>query len=179
MRSLTLAGALALFAGACSGDPAPVLLDAAPGVDADQLTRCLIPADYGALGTRTGTANQTTADSLTIVLDPGPPKDDFFLHLIAGQGAFAGGALKTGTFSLTGADTNLATCGLCTSLIADIVAGQGPSKFYFTDAGTVTLTSVNPIAGSAQNLHFVEITGAGAPVAGGCAATVASITFGS
>ena len=179
MRSLTIAGALDLLAGACSSDPAPVLLDASPTTDADNLSRCLIPADYGALGAKTGTANQTTADSLTIVLDPGPPKDDLFVHLIAGQGVFSGGALKTGTFPLTGADTNLATCGLCTTIIADIVAGQGPTKFYFTDSGTVTLTSTNPIAGSAQNLHFVEVSSSGAPVSGGCVTTVASITFGS
>jgi len=178
MRSLTLAGALALCAGACSGDPAPVLLDAAPTPDADTLTRCLILADYGALGTKTGTPNTISANSLTIVLDPGPPVDDLFLHLTAGKGAFAGGTLMTGTFTIGGADARLDTCGLCTSIAADVDPAQGPAKFYFADSGTVTLTATDKLAGSAQNLHFVEIDGSGAPVTGGCVSTIASITFG-
>lgn len=182
MRSLTLA----VSAGACSGDPAPVLLDASPTPDADNLTRCLIPADYGALGTKTGTADLTVPNSLTIVLDAGPPKDDFFLNLIPGKGAFAGGALKTGTFTISGADASFTDCGLCTNVIADIDPVQGPAKFYYPVSGTVTLTSATAststgpsmIAGSAQNLRFVEIDfTTGMPVTGGCASTIASITF--
>ncbi len=187
MRSFTLAVALAVSAGACSGDPAPVLLDASPIPDADQLARCLVPADYGALGTKTGTADLTTPNSLAVTLDPGPPKDDFFLSLIPGKGAFAGGALKTGTFTIGGADASFTDCGLCTNLIADIDPVQGPAKFYYTVSGTVTLTSASAstststsmIAGSAQNLRFVEIdVTTGMPVTGGCTSTIASITFG-
>lgn len=178
MRSHLIAGTLAPFAGACSSD-APVLLDATPSVDAPR--PCLIPADYGALGTKTGTAGTAQGNpTLTVVLDAGPPKDDYFVKLVAGQGAFAGGALKTGTFPISGADASYNTCGLCTNVIADIVAGQGPTKFYYTDSGMVTLTGTNPIAGSAQNLHFVEIDiNTGAAIPGGCTATIASITFGS
>jgi len=177
MRSLTLAGALALCAGACSGDPAPVLLDASL-TDADNLTRCLVPADYGALCSRTGIPDLTTPNSLTVVLDPGPPVDDLFLPLTAGKGAFAGGTLMTGTFTIGGSDARLDTCGLCTSIAADVDPAQGPAKFYFADSGTVTLTATDKLAGSAQNLHFVEIDGSGAPVTGGCVSTIASITFG-
>jgi len=177
MRSLLIAGPIALLAGACSSDPAPVLLLDA-GADASIAAQCLIPGDYGALGTKTGTPDLTTAGSLTVVLDPGPPKDDFFLKLIAGKGVFGGG-FTTGTFPIAGEDKSFSTCGLCTNIIADIVSGQGPTKFYFATSGTVTLTATSPIAGSAQNLHFVEINGAsGTPVAGGCTSTIASITFG-
>jgi len=176
--------ALVLLAAACSSDPAPILLD---GSVSDGNKACLIPSDYGALGAKTGTADLNTPNSLTIVLDPGPPKDDFFVKLVAGKGGFAAGALKTGTFQITGADADFNNCGLCVNVIADIVAGQGPTKFYFPDAGTVTLTSAtatgataSQIAGSAQNLHFVEIDlGTGLAVPGGCSATVASISFGS
>ena len=189
MRSPLIAGTLALLAlptGACSSD-APVLLDATL-TDADPAARCLILTSYGALGTKTGMPDVTTSNSLTIVLDPGPPKDDLFVKLTPGKGAFAGGALTTGTFPITGADATFSDCGLCTNLIADIVAGQGPTKFYYADSGTVTLTrasastgtTTSMIAGSAQNLHFVEVDLAtGQPVAGGCTSTVASITFGS
>jgi hypothetical protein len=174
MRSLTIAGPIAVFAGACSGDPAPV--DA--GADDSSAARCLIPADYGAIGTKTGTPNTITLDSVTVVLDPGPPIDDFFLKLIPGNGVFNGG-FTTGTFPIQGDDKSFATCGLCTNIIADVVSGQGPTQYYFATSGTVTLTATDKLAGSAQNLHFVQINGAsGAPIAGGCTSTIASITFG-
>jgi len=183
MRSPLIAGALAALAGACSADSPPPLLDGS-NIDADPQARCLIPADYGGLGARTGTPDVTVANSLTVVLEAGPPKDDFFVKLVAGKGAFAGG-LTTGTFSITGADATFSDCGLCTNLIANIVTNQGPTKFYFADSGTVTLTTADPstgttpskIAGSAQNLHFVESTIDGVVVPG-CTATVASISFG-
>ena len=174
MRSLTFACALALGPGAC-GDPAPVLLDA------DYLSRCLIPADYGALGARTGTqdATGTGTPSITVVLDPGPPKDDLFVKLIAGKGGFAAG-LAPGTFTIGGADASFTDCGVCTNILANIDPASGPGKFYFTDSGTVTITTTNPVAGSAQNLHFVEIDLAtGSAIPGGCATTLGSITFGS
>jgi ABC-type glycerol-3-phosphate transport system substrate-binding protein len=176
MRSSLIAGALAALAAACSVAPPPQLLDGS-NIDADPQARCLIPASYGGLGARTGTPDLTVANSLTVVLEAGPPKDDFFVKLVAGKGAFTGGAPRTGTFSVTGADASFANCGVCTNIIADIVTGQGPRKFYFADSGSVTLTATNPIAGSAQNLHFVEsdIDGVVVP---GCTATVASITFG-
>jgi hypothetical protein len=181
MRSLSLSGALALVAlvaGACSSDP-PVLLDGST-TDANTVARCLILPDYGALGAKTGTAGTVqTSPTLTVVLDAGPPKDDYFVKLVPGKGAFAGGALTTGSFPIGGADASFNDCGLCTNLIADIVTGQGPTKFYYADAGTVTLTATNPIAGSAQNLHFVEFdVNTGLAVPGGCTSAVASITFG-
>lgn len=179
MRSSLIAWAPLALAAACSTDPPPLLL-----ADADPQARCLIPASYGALGTRTGSPDVTTANTLSVALDPGPPKDDFFVKLVAGKGAFTGAAPKTGTFDLTGADASFTNCGLCIDLVADITT-TGPTKFYYADAGMVTLTSADAtgatpskIAGSAQNLHFVETNLDGTPVPSGCTATIASITFG-
>jgi len=171
MRSPLCACALALAAG-CSGSSSSP--DAA-------VNPCLVSADYGALGAKTGTAIINAGNpTLTITLDPGPPRDVFFIQLVSGQGAFSGGGLMTGTFTIRGADANFAACGLCTNIIADIVSGVGPSKFYFTQSGTVTLTSTSPIAGSAQDLQFAEVdVNSGAPIAGGCTTHVASINFGS
>jgi hypothetical protein len=172
-RSL-LACALAMVAGACS-DGSPVLLDAAP--DATD-ARCLIPGSYGALGTKTGTPDSPAPNSLTVVLEPGPPRDVFYIQLVAGNGVFSGG-LAAGSFAIAGADASFDGCGLCVNVIADIVAGQGPSKFYFAQSGMVTITSTNAVAGSAQDLRLVEVdVFTGAPVAGGCATTVTSIAFG-
>src|SRR5207244_1201816 len=99
---------------------------------------CLIPGDYSALGSKAGTADATIDNSLAITVDAGPPRDSLLVRLTAGKGVFAGGTLKTGEFSITSADASLATCGLCVSISADIVTGQGPTKFYFATSGKVT-----------------------------------------
>lgn len=184
MRSPLIACAPLALAAACSTDPPPQLLDGSI-IDADPQALCLIPASYGALGAKTGSPDVTTANTLTVVLDPGPPKDDFFVKLVPGKGAFAAGTLQTGTFNVTGADASFTNCGLCINIIADIVANQGPTKFYYADSGMITLTSADPtgaapskIAGSGQSLHFVETNLDGTPVPGGCTATIASIAFG-
>jgi hypothetical protein len=177
MHSPSIACALALLAGACSSNSTPMLLDAAP--DASD-ARCLIPGTYGVLGSRTGTPNSPAPNSLTVVLDAGPPRDVFYIQLVDGRGVFTGGGLMTGNFAIGGTDASFTACGLCTNVIADIVTGQGPSKFYFAQSGMVSLTSTDPVAGSAQDLRFVEVDGfTGSPVPSGCSTTIASITFGS
>lgn len=83
------------------------------------------------------------------------------------------------TFPSTGADATFNDCGVCTNIIADIVTGSGPQKFYFADSGSVTLTSTSPPVGTMQDLHLVEVNiASGAPVPGGCDATIAAMSFG-
>jgi hypothetical protein len=167
--------ACALALAACSGSSEPVLLDA--GSDASD-ARCLIPGSYGALGSKTGTPDSPAPSSLTVVLDPGPPRDVFYIQLVGGKGVFTGG-VAAGTFAISGADARFDDCGLCVNVIADIVTGQGPSKFYFAQSGMVTITSTNAVAGSAQDLQLVEVDAfTGAPVPGGCATSITSIAFG-
>ena len=172
MRSFLAISVLAL--GAC-GDDGGATIDAAVGMDAYDTARCLITGNYGALGALTGTTSQGPT-TLTITLDPGPPRDSFFIKLNAGKGAFAGG-LATGTFSITGADAQSPNCGLCVNIIADIVAMQGPSKFYFATSGSVTLTSTQPPIGSVADLAFVEVGVNGDVMPGGCTASIDSMAF--
>jgi hypothetical protein len=176
MRAILLA---ALFTAACSDDPQQ-LIDAAPVDAAYDTARCLITGHYGALGTKSGMTTQGPTTS-TIVLDGGPPRDTFFLKLNMGKGVFAAGPLTTGTYSLAGADLDFNNCGLCVNIIADIVSMQGPTKFYFADAGTVTLTGTGsgttPPAGTLSNVTFKEYTAGGTVVAGGCVASITSMTF--
>jgi hypothetical protein len=165
---------------ACGGGSSDTVDAPAPDSGYDT-AKCLIKGLYGDLGTVTGVAGTSTDGSKTITvnLDPGPPgKDDFFLKLTAGKGVFAGG-LAPGTFTITGPDGNFLTCGLCTNLIADIKPTTGPTKFYFADSGTVTLSSVAaPFSGSAQNLLFFEIDiMTGNKVPGGCMAKIDAVTF--
>ena len=49
------------------------------------MARCLITGTYGALGTKTGMPT-LGATTLSVVLDPGPPRDTFFIKLNAGKG---------------------------------------------------------------------------------------------
>jgi hypothetical protein len=166
--------AIALLA-ACS-DSSSETVDAPGGApDAYDSARCLIKGIYGDAGSVTGSATMG-ATTLSATIDPGPPRDSFFVKLVAGKGVFTSG-VAAGTYTIGGADAQFLNCGLCVHIIADITS-SGPSKFYFADSGSVTLTSPSPVAGSAQNLHLAEVDiGTGAKVAGGCEATITSIQF--
>jgi hypothetical protein len=166
--------ALALLGlAACSSDEGTPPTPDAP----DQTATCLIPGTYGDLGAKAGSTNPGGPTTATIVLEMGPPRDSFFLKLVTGKGVFAAG-LNAGTYSIAGVDATFNDCGLCVNIIADIVTGSGPTKFYFADSGSVTLTATQPPAGSASNLHFVEVSlSTGQPVPGGCQATIGSIMF--
>jgi len=172
MRALCLA---AVLLAACSDDPQPQLIDASTVDAAYDTARCLITGHYGALGTKSGTSTLGPT-TLSVVLDGGPPRDTFFIKLNTGKGVFSGGALMNGTFPLAGADLEFNNCGLCINIIAD-VGTMGPQKFYFADAGTVTLTSTQPPAGSVADVTFKEYTSAGALVPSGCVASITSLTF--
>jgi hypothetical protein len=137
--------------------------------------RCLIAGNFGALGARTGTTSLGPS-SLTVQLEPGPPRDSFFINLRAGRGVFPGNPMA-GTYAIAGADAAQGTCGLCLSILADIVAMQGPGKIYQATTGSVTLTSTSPPAGSLTNVGFVEVDGAGAAVPAGCTGSIASMQF--
>lgn len=167
---------LLLALAACSDSSSPMITpDAAAQADSDTGADCLVDSDYGDVGSLTGTAGM---GGISATLDPGPPRDSFFVKLVDGKGVFADG-IAPGTYTIAGADASYTDCGLCVHIIADIVSGQGPSKFYFADSGTVTLTSTAaPIAGMAQNLHLrtVDIN-SGMFVDDGCEATIGSVMF--
>ena len=159
---------------ACGGDDAMTTPDAPSMPDAYDTARCLIKGDFGAVGSVMGSATMG-ASTLSATLDAGPPRDSFFIKLVTGKGVFTSG-LAAGTYTIAGADAGYLTCGLCVHIIADITS-TGPSKFYFADAGSVTLASTAPVMGSATNLHFAEVDiGTGAKIPG-CEGTIASITF--
>ena len=170
MRRVFCCFVLACGGGDDPGNPA----DAPPGNDAFDTARCLIAGDYGDLGTKMGTTSLGPTTS-TIVVDPGPPRDSFFLRLASGKGVFAGG-LQTGTFTLAGAELATQTCGVCVNLLADI-GNTGPQKFYFADGGTVTLTATSPPAGSIANVTIHEVDSGGAAVPGGCTGVIDAMAF--
>lgn len=165
---LILAGLAACSDGGSSAPADATSVDAPPNNAA-----CLVMASYGDLGTKTGTTSlgPTTA---TIELDAGPPRDSFFLKLTDGMGVFAGG-LATGTFTIAGAELSRNTCGLCVNILADIGMG-GPAKFYFATAGSVTLTSHTPPAGTLTNVTLREVDVSGNPT-GTCTTAIGAMAF--
>lgn len=175
MRTILL---LVLGLAACAGDDGGSAGDDGGGDDGGgyDTARCLITGHYGALGTRIGSPMSGIPASLSIQLDAGPPRDQLYIKLNAGQGAFSGG-LATGTYTITGADATFTNCGLCISIVADIVAGQGPTKFYAATAGSVTLTVTEPPVGTATDLQFTEVSLDGMPVPNGCDGSIDQIGF--
>lgn len=164
---------------ACSDSPSQSIDAPAQMPDAFDTARCLVMGNYGALGSLTGTRAMTaTATTATMTLDPGPPRDTFFVKLEPNRGVFSSG-VAPGTYTIAGDDAGFTTCGLCVNIVADIVSGAGPTKFYFADAGMVTLTSTTtPVTGSAQNVHFREVDiSSGQFVTGGCSSTIESVSF--
>ncbi len=168
LRSLVAAS---LFLGfACTGEEDD-------GAEQD-VALCKVPGSYGALGavTASATVNGNGDPLIAITLDGNQPRDILQLRLVAGAGAFTGG-IKAGTFPIAGADAAFTGCGLCVAIIADIVAGVGPTKFYQATSGSVTLTSAaRPYAGTVDDLSFVEVAVDGTPQPG-CKAEIASMSF--
>ncbi|MCE9578115.1 MAG: hypothetical protein K8W52_33625 [Deltaproteobacteria bacterium] len=173
--------ALAACSNEVGGDPAPDAAQAADALPAN----CTAAADLGDLGPRTGTpmasgvaGSRTVSVSMTVAGDAAL-RDVLFLNLRVGRGAFAGGDPAPGTYPITGADADFDTCGACLTLIGDLVAGQGPTQFYFATGGTVTLTSTaGHLTGSAADVTLQELDiNSSQLVKGGCTSRVAAVSF--
>jgi hypothetical protein len=96
------------------------------------------------------------------------------IELWDGRGAFSAGAVAVGTYQLTGAELNPATCGVCVRGLGD--KGTADQKEYFATGGTVQITSIGAggaaVSMTLTNAAFREIDTAKAPVASGCSAAV-------
>jgi len=162
---------LALFAlAACSDDPPPASPDAAPQPDAPP-SNCLVEPSY-TLGAITGEANTAMGGAITgtFTINPGPPRDTFFVKLTN---------ITPGDYVIDGTDTDFNACTLCVNIIADIVAGQGPTKFYQAQSGSITLTATTAtsVAGTASNIVLREVSVSTGAIVGDCATTIVSADF--
>ena len=99
------------------------------------------------------------------------------IELWDGRGAFAAGAVAPGTYPLTGAELDPATCGICVRALGD-KGVTGAQKEYFATAGQVVVTTI----GGAGTNASVTLTGATfreidsatkATVAGSCTPSLA------
>src|SRR5215208_6839938 len=96
-RMLTL-----VLLAACSDSSSATVDAPAAMADAYDTARCLIKGDFGAVGSVTGTATMG-ASTLSATIEAGPPRDSFFVKLVAGKGVFTSG-LAPGTYTIAGAD---------------------------------------------------------------------------
>lgn len=101
-----------------------------------------------------GSATPSTIQSAT--------PDHLYVELWDGYGAFNGTTAHTGTFTLSGDDLDLDTCGICVMMLAN-VSNNTPSKMMIATSASVTVTSVGTNAGQAtqvvvNNASFVETT---------------------
>lgn len=145
--------------------------DAATAV---QDNACGVASTLGELGiltTGSFAGSQLQSGSTTLRIDyVGAPTqataaqatpDDVYLELWDNYGVFAGGAAKTGTFTISGADTDLDTCGLCVMILAN-VTNNTATKTMLATSGSVTITSIGTAAGqmtkaTITNASFVEV----------------------
>jgi hypothetical protein len=133
---------------------------------------CGVASDYGTLGSLAGQADYTlqngsTTDYVTDLSAATPMSatqaapDILLIELWDNFGVFNGGPAKTGTFQITGDETDYDTCGACVLLLANYTS-NAPTKLLLATAGTVTVTSVGTASGqmtkaSIANATFVEI----------------------
>lgn len=148
-------------------DAAGQHLDASMSAD----NECGIAMNQGDLGVMTGTAGaqpqgDTTAQTYFVVAPTSLTvtqqiPDILYVELWDGYGAFANGTAHTGTFTISGDETDYDTCGVCVLMGANF-ANNTPAKLLLANTGTVTVTSIATAPGETTeveitNASFVEI----------------------
>ena len=126
-------------------------------------------------------------------LEAAQPNDTLLIQFFTGFAPFgtpqAPTAIVPGTYQISGAQLNYATCSVCV-LIGTNVTGQGSEDDYMATGGTVTVTQVDSRVGgtlalSVSNLTFEHVTVNmqppfdSTPVGDGCNSAVTSATHSS
>ncbi len=187
-------GIFAMFLAACGSDSnddktevdagSSSSVDAA-GVDADNgggpggNANCLVDSPLGAI---VGQAAFMGPDPSQLHLDwvggLNTNGDDLIImQLFENFGPFTSG-LTTGTFDISGSETDFNSCGVCVRVFADIDPNTGvPQQQFMATSGTVTVTNIDQgLSGVLDNLTFSEIelsqqTGQ-TFVSGGCSTSI-------
>lgn len=189
---------LSLFAcgGDDGGDTVTPTIDAPPAeVDAAPVV-CTISTDsFGDKGALTGAAYFSAGDDTTgadddvlmfaAYLETGEPADAIQVELYAGYGVFPG-AVTPGTYTLSGAELDYATCGACIRIFTNVTSAGADDGIYMPTGGTLTVTTAGTavggtLTGSISNLtlQHVEIAEdlTTTAVGDGCTSTMSNATF--
>lgn len=100
------------------------------------------------------------------------------LELWDNLGAFSGGVVRTGTFTISGADASPLTCGVCVRAIGD--KSTAAAQEFFATSGTVEVTQIGgagqPISAVITNASLVQIDPTTrAVVSSGCTTSLARV----
>ena len=150
-------------------DAKPAHADSALPAD----NECGVAANQGDLGTMTGVAgaraqsDTTTAQTYFVAAPTSlsaiqPIPDIINVELWDGYGAFANTTAHTGTFTISGDETDYDTCGICVLMAANLV-NDTPARLLLATSGTVQVKSIATAAGETTEVEveeasFVEIT---------------------
>lgn len=128
--------------GSVSGDGDGGTTDGGPSGDAGQ-GDCVEVSDFANLGVIDGNVVKPNPTFLSIdsTLEAGPPMDFLLVELYGGDGVFAQG-LATGTYQITGEETDYDTCDLCVTVYGDFDPMSGSEMIYIAQSGTVNITSI-------------------------------------
>ncbi|MGC4118388.1 MAG: PPC domain-containing protein [Myxococcales bacterium] len=137
---------------------------------------CLVPGSYGAVTPLDEYAQGSTTNGMYGEYALDSMGNALVLEFYPGSGVFTT-AVAPGTYTLSGAELNYATCGLC------VLVYDWFGRPHMATGGTVTLSSLaGNLTGSVSNLTFEQVTinattFQSTPVAGGCQTAVGSMLF--
>jgi len=155
--------------------------------DGGAAASCAAPDSYGAMGPLGAVSatqsnqpgSQGTRQIYTMAGDlESSPEDVLHIELWDQYGVFSGVPAAPGTYTISGAETSLDTCGVCVIVGGDIVDGLA-SQVFLAQSGTVQIDAITPtLSGSVTDMTFVQIDpDTGLPVADACTTGVQSGSF--
>lgn len=194
--------ALALFLAACGGgsdnndktatDASTTKKDGTttnPGTDGTPVPTCHVNSTITYTATADAIADEDANPPTSYLafddnLNSDAMPDILEVYLTPGQGVFTDG-LKTGTFTISGDETDWGACGACVTIYGD---SPDPTMFDYTQlyqasSGSVTINSITTnLSGEIKNVvlkavTFDSDTGTQADDGSGCTATIADATF--
>ena len=158
----------------------------AGGADGASASGCPAALEFGAVtlssqrASGEGAANARANLDAIGDIDGGDRLDQINVLMYSDTGAF-GEILPTGTFELSGVESDFATCGLCVMLYAGV--GASIDDVYMPTGGTITITRYDPTFQAVLNdvtMRHVDIasgTFETTPSADGCTSHIESATF--
>lgn len=165
-------------------DPQPDPDQPDPDQPVDQPDGCPELLSYD-LQLRQGSAGFVSGDPEFVVLQADVQVEnteplEVFVSMFNNQGLFASG-YRTGTFPLTGIDTDPIDCSLCVVLLRRDADNQ-VDKLLIASAGSAEITSIDPpggkLTGRIADAPMRQVDPqTGADVPGGCTTTLASYSF--
>jgi hypothetical protein len=148
--------------GACGGDDsgtgtpdAGVVLPDAPANLPDGAPVCSVNPSYtvqaivgdatNMISLRNTPAGANTPEVDVMGVGLNQDQDGFQIEMYSNAGVFqAAGGIKPGTYQLTGAELNYATCGLCVRFFGDATQAA-PGADFMATAGTVNITELGAV----------------------------------